>query len=885
MFAPAPEAVETVACALCGLGLPQHPVRGAGEELYCCGGCAHVAAILQSVGAESELGRLRLDAARRNNLLSTGGSPQDVFDSAIRNPPSALGHPVLSPERREELRFRIEGLACPSCAWLAEALLAGMEGVALAEVDFVSDTARIVFDLLKTSRQAIARTLAAAGYCLVPLDGEGSAADATRGLSAEHVDLIRLALAAFVCCNLMMLAWVGYDSFLSGEGEGPARGVAWMQLLFALPVVTWSAMPLYRRALAALRHGRVVMESLVSLGIAAAVLLSAVALVSGEIHVYFETAAALVAISLGGRALERWLKRRALRSLTGLLRFSPAKARGADDGRFAPLETFARGARIAVEAGEVVPLDVRIAGPVEAARDSEIVVGESLLTGEPRPVARRAGELVLAGSALERGRLIGVVERPAGRTVADGIRERVAEALRRSDAQSRLADRLAQGFVPLVLAVAGAAFAGHWWHGDGGGAAMLAAVSVLVAACPCAFGMAASLALSLASLRLAGAGVLVRDPAILESLRSPDVVVFDKTGTLTRGEMSLLAIGWTDTDEHGLLDAVRALEEHSSHPIGWSGPDEHGLLDAVRALEEHSRHPIGLSLRRLIPGTAVAAAEGVVEVQGLGVTGTVGGRRIAVGSPKMFAPPKRPAPPAPAGATRVWFGCAGDEPAGYMDLADALRPGAPEFVAACKAKGIEVAVFSGDADETTRAIAQAAGIPVAFGNLRPEAKAAKVRALRAEGRRVVYIGDGFNDAEALAAADVGVALAAGADLAMLSAPVVATRESLESVSQLFHLARKTAKVVRANFVWAFVYNIALLPVAALGLLAPIHAAALMALSSASVALNSMRVGRVGNPSPGESREAMERRRPSLCISLEDAGTFTGANFAEKVLDQ
>jgi heavy metal translocating P-type ATPase len=828
--------------------------------LYCCGGCAHVAAILQSVGAESELGRLRLDAARRNNLLSTDGSPLDVFDSAIRHPPSAICHPVLSPERREELRFRIEGLACPSCAWLAEALLAGVEGVALAEVDFISDTARIVFDLLKTSRQAIVRTLAAAGYCLVPLDGDGNAADATRGLSTEHVDLIRLALAAFVCCNLMMLAWVGYDSFLSGEGEGPARGVAWMQLLFALPVVTWSAMPLYRRALAALRHGRVVMESLVSLGIVVAVLLSVVALVSGEIHVYFETAAALVAISLGGRALERWLKRRALWSLTGLLRFGPAKARSADDGRFAPLEAFARGARVAVEAGEIVPLDVRIAGPVEQSRDSEIVVRESLLTGEPRLVVRRPGELVLAGSALERGRLIGVVERPAGRTVADGIRERVAEALRRSDAQSRLADRLAQGFVPLVLAVAGAAFAGHWWHGDGAGAAMLSAVSVLVAACPCAFGMAASLALSLASLRLAAAGVLVREPAILETLRSPNVVVFDKTGTLTRGEMSLLAIGWTGTDDHG-------------------------LLNAVRALEEHSRHPIGLSLTRLIPGAVEAAAEGIIEMQGLGVTGTVGGRRLAVGSPKMFASPKRPAPPAPAGATRVWFGCVGDEPAGYMDLADALRPGAPEFVAACKAKGIEVAVFSGDADETTRAIAQAAGISAAFGNLRPEAKAEKVRALRAEGRRVVYIGDGFNDAEALAAADVGVALAAGADLAMLSAPVVATRESLDGVGQLFEVARKTAKVVRANFVWAFIYNIALLPVAALGLLAPIHAAALMALSSASVALNSMRVGRVGNPSPVESGEAMERRRPSLCISLEDAGTFTGANFAEKVLDQ
>jgi len=337
-------------------------------------------------------------------------------------------------------------------------------------------------------------------------------------------------------------------------------------------------------------------------------------------------------------------------------------------------------------------------------------------------------------------------------------------------------------------------------------------VSALVVACPCAFGVAASLALSLAVLRLARAGVLVKDPSVLERLRDVNTVVFDKTGTLTRGEISILH-------------------------IGWLGPEDASLLASIRAVEAESRHPIGFALARLLPQSPGVVAEGIVEVPGLGVTGMVAGRRVAAGRPELFA---QPPAAIPCGPSRVWFGYAGESPAGYMDLSDALRPEAAEVVTALARRGMTAELFSGDAPEPTQAKAAEAGIPSALGGLRPEQKAERVRALRQAGRNVAFIGDGFNDAEAMAAADVGVAMASGADLAMLSAPVVITRGDLRGVVELLDTARRAVRVLRGNFLWAFVYNLALLPVAAFGLLAPIHAAGLMVLSSASVALNSLR---------------------------------------------
>jgi Cu2+-exporting ATPase len=295
------------------------------------------------------------------------------------------------------------------------------------------------------------------------------------------------------------------------------------------------------------------------------------------------------------------------------------------------------------------------------------------------------------------------------------------------------------------------------------------------------------------------------------------MIVFDKTGTLTRGDLTLSR-------------------------IGWLGEEQNELLGTVRAIEEKSRHPVGLALARSLDDIAGPSIESVVEVPGAGVTGQAGERRVAVGSLSLFRGDSIPSAPQPRPTeTRVWFGYAGEEPAGYIDLGDSLKPEAREMIEECRSRGIETALFSGDAPSTTEAMAKEAGIAEAAGGLRPEEKAERVSALRASGRRILYVGDGFNDAEALAAADVGVALGAGADLALLSAPVVIAKSKLSAIKDFLNVAGRAGRIVRQNFAWAFGYNILLLPVAALGLLQPVYAAALMALSSTTVGVNSARL--------------------------------------------
>jgi heavy metal translocating P-type ATPase len=778
-------------CALCGLALPTRPVAGDGDRAYCCHGCAHVDAILRTVGAESDAGRLALDAARQRGLLSVPDAP----------PVEEIDLPAAV---REEARLRVEGLACPSCAWLVESVLRSVPGVASARVDYLSDTARIVFDIRSVEVETLARAASQAGYGLSSLES-GVSGD-------ERRDQIRLSVAAAVAMNLMALAFVGYDSFFTGLSESTGAMLAAVQLLIAIPVVTWCALPIYRRALAALRCGRVVMETLLSLGILAAAGLSTGAVVAGLEHLYLETATVLVTLALGGRALERWFKRRAVRSLTGLLQFSPSKARR-EDGHFDALTAFREGDRLIVECDEDVPLDVRSL--------SNVTVREGLLTGEPRPMKRRAGELILAGSRVTEGHLVGSVERPAGQTVADKMRSRVEHALTHAEEGSRLADRLAQGFVPLVVLVAAASLVGHLLSGAGAVQSTLIAVSVLVIACPCSFGVAASLCLSLSVMRLAREGVLVKDPRLLEALPGVTHSIFDKTGTLTRGDLTLLN---SDCADRAMLAGVRALERHSRHPVGLALARDLGAMLAP------------------LNGSTELAADDIVEIPARGVTGLVNGQRLAVGTRELFDGSKdRGSVLDHQSSTRVWFGRAGENPSGHLDLADALRPEAKATVRALGERRIASELLSGDAQETTSAIAEEAGITSAHGALRPEEKAEHVRKLQGEGQRVMFVGDGFNDAEALAAADVGVAMASGADLALHSAPVVITRSDLRALVALVDISRRSVRVLQGNMAWAFFYNVAFIPVAAFGFLAPVHAAALMTLSSLSVALNSLRV--------------------------------------------
>ncbi|MBN1476823.1 cation transporter, partial [Candidatus Sumerlaeota bacterium] len=363
-------------CDLCGLPLPSHPVEGREGRAYCCHGCAHVAEIIEAVGEQSDAGRLALAAARERGLISTA-TPEPPRSPEI----------VLPDQARGEVRMRVEGLACPSCAWLVESVLEAAPGVANAQVDYLTDTARVAFDLRTSSQEALQSAVAEAGYRLAPMESESG--------WPRWRETVRLSVAAIIAMNLMALAFVGYDSFLSGTDNPFAVPLAWLQILLAVPVVGWCAQPIYRRAWAALRLGRVVMETLLSLGILAAAALSLVAALTQQPHLYLETVTMLVTLSLAGRALERRFKARAAEALTDLLDFTPTKARLADTGHFVPLAEVSVGDQIAVSADETVPLDLQLT--------ERAIVREGLLTGEPHPIAREAGEIVLAGSRVDVG--------------------------------------------------------------------------------------------------------------------------------------------------------------------------------------------------------------------------------------------------------------------------------------------------------------------------------------------------------------------------------------------------------------------------------------------------------------------------------------------------
>jgi P-type E1-E2 ATPase len=348
--------------------------------------------------------------------------------------------------------------------------------------------------------------------------------------------------------------------------------------------------------------------------------------------------------------------------------------------------------------------------------------------------------------------------------------------------------------------------------------AILAAVAVLVISCPCAFGVAASSALSLTVFNLARQGILIKDPAILEKLPQIDTVCFDKTGTVTSGNLSLRELHWFAEEDTGQLTALKSLERHSKHPIGIS------LYNALEANE--------------------ADALGVIEVPGKGITGTVAGIRYAVGKKELFARHNYPEVIASQGVSRVWFGCSGELPAGYIDIEDQLKDEAKDIVSHCRKNGLETYLLSGDASMTTAAIAEQLQISNAHGDLSPDDKLVFVSSLQEAGSQVMFVGDGQNDAASLAGADVGIAVASGADLALVTAPVVVTSSGLAKLPYLLKVAKKTKSVMTSNFVWAFIYNLALIPFAATGLLQPAYAALLMAVSSLSVGLNSLRLRRI-----------------------------------------
>ncbi|MFD8597930.1 heavy metal translocating P-type ATPase [Kitasatospora sp. NPDC059646] len=712
-------------------------------------------------------------------------------------------------------------MTCAACVGRVEKRLARLDGVTAA-VNLATGRARVLHPADLPPDDLLA-AVERAGYSAELVTGEPAAAPAAEDRAAA----VRLAVTAVLAVPVLALSMVPGWQF---------DGWQWLCFALALPVVTWSAAGFHRRAGQGLRHATATMDTLVSLGVTASFGWSGYALLfggagapgmrmplaptaaGGAAHVYLEAAVGVPLFVLAGRLLEGRARRRGGEALRALAALGAPEVTLREDGgeRTVPVEWLTPGQEFTVRPGERIATD-----GVVVEGGSAVDVG--VFTGESVPVEVGPGDRVtgatlnVGGSLVVRATAVGADTRLARITAL------VTDAQTGKARAQRLADTVAAVFVPAVLAVAVGVLG--FWLGAGAGAqaAVTAAVAVLVVACPCALGLATPTALLAATGRGAELGVLVRGPDVLESLRRIDTVLLDKTGTLTTGRMELVRT--TPADGQDAARALRlagAVEHYSEHPIGRA------VADAARQ-----------------QGGPLPAATGFAATAGSGVRATVDGHHVRVGRPAPV-PPGDPALRAALeraeaeGRTAVLVELDG-RPAAVLAVGDTVRSGSRRAVRQLRELGTDVVLLTGDRPGPARAVAAELGITTVHAAAGPEDKAAVVAELRSRGRTVAMVGDGVNDAAALAAADLGIAMGSGTDAAIGAAGLTLVRGDIDSLVTAVRLARRTLATIRTNLAWAFGYNAVLLPLAALGLLNPMLAALAMSASSVLVVANSLRL--------------------------------------------
>jgi len=702
----------------------------------------------------------------------------------------------------------IGGMTCASCAARIERKLNGLDGVSAA-VNFATETARVTFPA-NIKAEDLVSAVERAGYTAM-------LAAARRDEPDSDQYRFRLPLTLVLAVPVVLLGMVPAWQF---------RDWQWVSLALASPVAVWGAWPFHRAALAGARHGAATMDTLISVGVTAAYLWSLYALVSGgEGETYLEVAAGVTALVLLGRWLEARARRRsgaALRALLSLGAKDVAVRRDGTEVRI-PAAELAVGDEFAVRPGETIAAD----GVVIAGRSA---VDTSMLTGEPAPAEVGPGDPVTGGCVNAGGHLVIRAGRVGADTQLAQLGRLVAQAQAGKAPVQRLADRISAVFVPVVIGIAVATLTGWLVAGAGAGAAFTAAVAVLIIACPCAMGLAAPTAMLTGTGRAAQLGIVIKGPEVLESTRAIDTVVLDKTGTVTTGRMSLadvVAAPGVDADE--LLRLAGAVEDASEHPIG-------------AAVAAGARERFG----------GLPSVEGFDSAQGLGVSGVVDGRTVVAGRagwlssawgwPVPDGLAARAAAAEAAGRTVVFAGWDGAV-RGALVVSDTIKPTSAEAVRRLRGLGLSPVLLTGDNERAARSVAEAVGIGEVIAGVLPAGKVAAIRRLQQAGRVVAMVGDGVNDAAALAQADLGLAMGTGTDAAIEASDLTLVRGDLLAVPDAIRLSRRTLATIKGNLFWAFGYNAAAIPLAALGFLNPLIAAAAMAFSSVFVVGNSLRLRR------------------------------------------
>jgi Cu+-exporting ATPase len=739
----------------------------------------------------------------------------------------------MAPSATESITLPILGMSCASCQQHVEEALRSTAGVDSAHVDLIANRASVVFHPALVEPAQLIEAVRKAGYdAVLPRPDVPSAVPSDDGAGQKAYATIIAGAAAMLLAMPLGTEMGALDHALMRVFPWlyalPPNLLRWFLLLLTAVMMVWAGRGIYRSALRGLRHGTTNMNTLVSLGTSVAFLYSAYATVwpAAGREVYFDAVLLIIGFLLLGKSLEGRAKRRALAALDSLSRLKPATARRIRDGvqTVVPLEEIQLADSVLILPGERFPVDATIL-------EGRTTVDESMLTGEPTPLDREVGGRVLAGSLNYEGAVTCRAESLGEATVLAQITRMVQQAQGSRAPMERLADRASQIFVPSVLALAALTFIVWLVASRSLQMALAATVAVLVIACPCAMGLAVPAALTVAVGRGAQMGVLFKGGEALERLAHLDAVVLDKTGTLTVGRPVLEAIHpLKNNAENDLLRLAAAAEERSNHPLA------HALVDAAKSRE-----------------LTWPSAEDVQVLPGRGLSAKVEGHECLLGNESLFkdffiALPEGFAAPEP-GTTRLWMAL-DNVPSGCFDARDALRPDAADAVAALRRSGLHVMMLTGDSAEAAAPIAQQAGITEIEAALDPAGKLARIRALQQSGLRVAMVGDGINDAAALAQADAGIAMGSGADLAQEAGDVLLLRAQPAAIPASLDLARATLRVMRQNLVWAAGYNLLGIPLAAGALypsfhilLSPWLAAAAMALSSVSVLANSLRLRR------------------------------------------